>query len=196
MAEVNIRYVTDERDNIYYPMTHMDAIEGFDMSAFEDITEIRDVADTALGEVSNVSDEISSLRSSISSLQNAVANIPSVYDTGWINISLASGIEEYSSSNTPQARTVSVNGVTFLSLRGTVKGVTSNTKVTIGTLPSSIASNINTTLYYVQNTSVVSGKPNHTRMYINTSGVITMEYSTIESPTATQWYPIHQTFML
>ena len=48
MAEVNIRYVTDERDNIYYPMTHMDAIEGFDMSAFEDITEIRDVADTAL----------------------------------------------------------------------------------------------------------------------------------------------------
>lgn len=196
MAEVNIRYVTDERDNIYYPMTHMDAIEGFDMSAFEDITEIRDVADTALGEVSNVSDEISSLRSSISSLQNAVSNIPSVYDTGWLNITLASGIEEYSSSNTPQARMVSVNGASFLSLRGAVKGVTSNSGVTVGDLPPIIASRIVSSLYYIQNTSPTSGKPNYSRVYINTTGAIKIEYTTIESPTASQWFPINQTFML
>lgn len=196
MAEVNIRYVTDERDNIYYPMTHMDAIEGFDMSAFEDITEIRDVADTALGEVSNVSDEISSLRSSISSLQNAVANIPSVYDTGWQNISLASGVESYSSGDTPQARMMVINEVTYLSLRGSVKGVTTSSGTTVGTIPSSMTSKINLSLYYVQNTTTVSSKLNYTRMMLSTSGVLTIQGSTIESPTATQWYPIHQTFML
>lgn len=196
MAEVNIRYVTDERDNIYYPMTHMDAIEGFDMSAFEDITEIRDVADTALGEVSNVSDEISSLRSSISSLQNAVANIPSVYDTGWQNISLASGVESYGSGNTPQARMMVINEVAYLSLRGAVKGVTTSSGTTVGTIPSSMTSKINSSLYYVQNTTTVSSKLNYTRMMLSTSGVLTIQGSTIESPTATQWYPIHQTFML
>lgn len=196
MAEVNIRYVTDERDNIYYPMTHMDAIEGFDMSAFEDITEIRDVADTALGEVSNVSDEISSLRSSISFLQNAVANIPSVYDTGWQNISLASGVESYGSGNTPQARMMVINEVAYLSLRGAVKGVTTSSGTTVGTIPSSMTSKINSSLYYVQNTTTVSSKLNYTRMMLSTSGVLTIQGSTIESPTATQWYPIHQTFML
>ena len=196
MAEVNIRYVTDERDNIYYPMTHMDAIEGFDMSAFEDITEIRDVADTALGEVSNVSDEISSLRSSISSLQNAVSNIPYVYDTGWQNISLASGVKSYSSGNTPQARMMVINEVAYLSLRGAVKGVTTSSGTTVGTIPSSMTSKINSSLYYVQNTTTVSSKLNYTKMMLSTSGVLTIQGSTIESPTATQWYPIHQTFML
>ena len=196
MAEVNIRYVTDERDNIYYPITHMDAIEGFDMSAFEDITEIRDVADTALGEVSNVSDEISSLRSSISSLQNAVSNIPYVYDTGWINIALESGVESYSSGNTPQARMMVINEVAYLSLRGAVKGVTTSSETTVGTIPSSMTSKINSSLYYVQNTTTVSSKLNYTRMMLSTSGVLTIQGSTIESPTATQWYPIHQTFML
>ena len=196
MAEVNIRYVTDERDNIYYPITHMDAIEGFDMSAFEDITEIRDVADTALGEVSNVSDEISSLRSSIYSLQNAVSNIPSVYDTGWQNISLASGVESYNSGNTPQARMMVINEVAYLSLRGAVKGVTTSSGTTVGTIPSSMTSKINSSLYYVQNTTTVSSKLNYTRMMLSTSGVLTIQGSTIESPTATQWYPIHQTFML
>lgn len=190
MTEINARQLLDNKGEVYFPFTHVTCVEGIP----EDIADF-DVG-TVQQDVSNVQTDVSQLQSQIRNLQSAIANIPSVYDTGWLNISLASGIEEYSSGNTPQARMVSVNGATFLSLRGAVKGVTSNTKVTLGTLPSTIASKINSTLYYVQNTSVVSGKPNYTRMYISTSGVLTIEYSSIENPTATQWYPINQTFML
>lgn len=195
MAEVNIRYVTDERDSIYYPITHMDAIEGFDMSAFEDITEIRDVADTALGEVSNVSDEISSLRSSISSLQNAVANIASVTDTGWQNLTLLNNTVEYNNNSTPKARLVTVNGIKFLSITGNLKGLTSN-NMELARIPANMTYAITNEKFYTQNMSVSGGTAQFTRMKIDTAGVIKIERATLSNITDSQWFALDVTFML
>ena len=190
MAEINARQLLDANGEVYFPFTHATCVEGIpdDISDF-DIGTVKE-------DVSNVQTDVSSLQSQIRSLQSAIANIPTVTDTGWINISLASGVESYSSGNTPQARMMVINEVAYLSLRGAVKGVTTSSGTTVGTIPSSMTSKINSSLYYVQNTTTVSSKLNYTRMMLSTSGVLTIQGSTIESPTATQWYPIHQTFML
>ena len=53
-----------------------------------------------------------------------------------------------------------INEVAYLSLRGAVKGVTTSSGTTVGTIPSSMTSKINSSLYYVQNTTTVSSKLN------------------------------------
>jgi hypothetical protein len=182
--EINARQLLDEKGEVYFPFTDISCVSGIP----------DDIADLDLDSVLDVQDNVSSLQSQLNNLQSAINNM--VYDTGFINIPLASGIDAYSSTQTPQVRLVSVNGVNFLTLRGVVKGVTTRQDITIGTLSSTFSSKINTALSYVQNTSVVSNEPNYSRIKINTNGTIVIERTTIASPTSGQWYPLDCTFMI
>lgn len=182
--EVNARQLLDEKGEVYFPFTDVSCVSGIP----------DDIADLDLDNVLNVQDDVNSLQSQIRNLQNSINNL--VYDTGFINIPLASGVNAYSSTQTPQVRLVSVNGVNFLTLRGAVSGVTNRQDTTIGTLSSTFSSKINTSLSYVQNNSVVSGEPNYSRMRINTNGTIVIERTSIASPTSSQWFPIDCTFMI
>ena len=94
MAEVNARQLLDAKGEVYFPFTHVTCVEGIP----EDIADF-DVG-TVQQDVTNVQTDVNSIQSQIKSLQSAIANIPTVSDTGWINISLASGVESYSSGNT------------------------------------------------------------------------------------------------
>lgn len=190
MAEVNARQLLDSKGEVYFPFTHVTCVEGIP----EDIADF-DVG-TVQQDVSNVQTDVSQLQSQIRSLQDVIANIPTVTDTGWINIPLSSGIEAYNSTQVPQARLVSVNGVNFLTIRGSVKGITARQDITIGALSNTFSSKITSSLSVTQNTSVVSGEPNYSRIRINTNGTIVIERTSIASPTSGQWYPIDCTFML
>ena len=115
MPEINIRYVTDDKDNAYYPITHMDAVEGLDLLEFEDMSNIKE-------EISNVSNQSSNTSAQVTNLQNQLNTLIStvnglVQDSGWQDIELLNGAIPYASNSVPKARLVSVNGVFFLSLK-------------------------------------------------------------------------------
>src|SRR5699024_5631487 len=81
-------------------------------------------------------------------------------------------------------------GINFLTIRGSVKGITARQDVTVGALSNTFSSKITSALSVIQNTSVVSGEPNYSRIRINTNGTIVIERTSIASPTSGQWYPI------
>ncbi|MCE5003195.1 hypothetical protein ACWEXP_00985 [Staphylococcus pseudoxylosus] len=190
MANEPIIFMKDDNDVNFYPLCHIEGLQGVP----DGLTDLN--IDGIKDDISGVSTNVNDLQIQLNSLKDLVANIPTVSDTGWKDITLATGIEIYSSGTVPQARLITLNNTSFLSVKGAVKGITSSSGVTIGSLNSFISSKISTNLYFVQNTSIVSGKPNFTRMSINTSGIITMQNSSIDSPTSTQWYPLHHTFIL
>ncbi|WP_058625765.1 hypothetical protein [Staphylococcus xylosus] len=181
MAEVNARQLLDSEGQVYFPFTHVTCVEGIP----------EDIADFDIGTVQQDVDDIQSQINNLQSLVNSM-----VTDTGWINIPLSSGIEAYSSAQVPQARLVTVKGINFLTIRGSVKGVTARQDVTAGTLSSTFSSKITSALSFIQNTSVVSGEPNYSRIRINTNGTIVIERTSIASPTSGQWYPLDCTFMI
>ena len=96
MTEINIRYVTDERDNKYYPITHMDAIEGFDISNFEDMDDIKEDLENIWDQSNDTSGQLSSLQSKISSLESSISNM--IRDTGWMNVQFLNNTTASSSS--------------------------------------------------------------------------------------------------
>ena len=193
MAEVNIRYVTDERDNIYYPITHMDAIEGFDISNFEDMDDIKEDLENVWNQSNDTSGQLSSLQSKISSLESSISNM--IRDTGWMNVQFLNNTTAYSSSETPQARLVSFNGVNFISLRGSFKGLTSN-NMDIGKIPNEISSVLKRSVPFAQNMSVSGGTAHFTRMRLSSDGIIKIEKATLSAVTEAQWFPVDITIMI
>ena len=189
MAEVNARQLLDAKGEVYFPFTHVTCVEGIP----------DDIADFDVGnvqeDVSNVQTDVSNIQSQINSLQSAIANMPTVTDTGWKDITLSGSIIPYSSSGTPQARLFSVGGVYFISLKGAVKGATSN-NFEIGTIPSSMAFAITGAQSFAQNTSVSGGVAQFTRMRLDSNGVIKVERASIDTITSGMWFPIDITIML
>lgn len=189
MAEVNARQLLDANGEVYFPFTHVTCIEGIP----EDIADF-DVG-TVQQDVSNVQTDVNSIQSQIKSLQSTIANMPTVTDTGWQNISYLNGATSYDSSETPKARLFSVNGVYFLSLKGAFKGLTSN-NVEIGKLPSSMVFAIKEKKSFAQNMSVSNSLAQFTRMRLDSNGVIKVERASIDNITREMWFPIDITIML
>ena len=188
MAEINARQLLDANGEVYFPFTHATCVEGIP----DDITDF-DVG-TVKEDVTNVQTDVSTLQSQISILQSAVANMPTVSDTGWINIRLATNVQAYSTTQTPKARMVTINnGVKFLSVRGAVKNVTAGQ--TIGTLPSTMISSVAVAIDYAQSMHATNGFANFNRWTVLTTGEIKLQYSTT-TITSTQWVPIDTTLML
>lgn len=182
MAEINARQLLDANGEVYFPFTHATCVEGIP----DDITDF---------DVGTVKEDVSTLQSQISSLQSAVANMPTVSDTGWQNITLLNNATVYDTSSTPKARLFSVNGVYFLSLKGAVKGLTSN-NVEIGRIPSTMIFAIKENKSFAQTMSVSNNLAQFTRMRVDTNGTIKIERATVDSVTSGLWFPIDITIML
>ena len=193
MPEINIRYVTDDKDNAYYPITHMDAVEGLDLLEFEDMSNIKE-------EISNVSNQSSNTSAQVTNLQNQLNTLIStvnglVQDSGWQDIELLNGAIPYASNSVPKARLVSVNGVFFLSLKGAIKGIT-ETNIDIAKIPLSMSALVKETKPFAQTMSVSGGIAQFTRMSLKTDGVIKIDGATLSTVTDGLWFPIDVTIML
>lgn len=193
MAEINIRYVTDEKDNEYYPITHMDAVEGLDLLEFEDMSDIKEQLENVSNQSGNTSAQVSNLQSQINALQTSLNGI--IQDSGWQNIELLNGAIPYATSSTPKARLVSVNGVFFLSLKGAVKGITS-TNIDIAKIPLSMSTLVKETKPFAQTMSVSDSIAQFTRMSLKTDGVLKIDRTTLSTVTEGMWFPIDVTIML
>lgn len=172
-------------ENVYV-VSHVDYVDGMP-DDFEnyDLDGLQD-------NVSTINDSLGSVQSQINNLQSQITNM--VKDTGWQNITLNSGITAYSTSETPKARLLSVNGVSFIALKGSVKGLTGAT--TIGTLPNAISSYLTDTRTFVQNTTKVSNTNNFARWRVQANGNIDMEGATQTTIDSAHWFPIGTTLML
>ncbi len=180
MAEINARQLLDANGEVYYPFTDVTCVNGIP----------DDIADFDIG---NLRENVISLSSQIKDVRNLVNNI--VTDTGWSNVSLLNGAIAYSSDEIPQVRMISVNDVTFVSLRGSVKGLTTF-PVTIGKVPTSISNKLNYTTPFIQNTSLSNDKPTYTRIRVNADGNIIIERTSQGVSTTDHWFPINFTFMV
>lgn len=171
-------------ENVYV-QTDISAVDGMpdDFSDY-DLGDIQD-------NVSSLNDNLGSVQSQINNLQSQISNM--VTDTGWQNITLNTGITAYSTSWTPQYRFITINGVSFLSLKGAVKGLTG--AATIGTLPSSVVNKITDIRPFIQSMSNTNGTPNFNRWSVQPNGNINLEYSTT-TITNTQWISFDITIML
>lgn len=181
MAEINARQLLDANGEVYFPFTHATCVEGIP----------EDIADFDVG---TVKEDVSNLQSQISNLQSSIANMPTVSDTGWINIPLATNVQAYNTAQTPKARMITIkNNIKFLSIRGAVKNVTAGQ--TIGTLPSTMISSVAVAIDYAQSMHATNGFANFNRWTILTTGEIRLQHSTT-TITSTQWVPIDITLML
>lgn len=193
MTEINIRYVTDKKDNEYYPITHMDAIEGFDISQFEDMADMKEDLENIWDQSNDTSGQLSSLQSKVSSIESSINNM--IRDTGWMNVQFLNNTTEYSLSEVPKARLVSFNGVNFISLKGAFKGLTSN-NMDIGKIPNEISSVLERNISFAQNMSVSGENAHFTRMKLSSDGIIKIEGATLSTVLENQWFPVDATIMI
>ena len=193
MTDINIRYVTDNKDNAYYPITHIDAVEGFDLLEFEDMANIKEDLNNVWDQSNNTSGQLSSLQNKLSSLESTISNM--VKDTGWINMELLNNTIPYGSTSVPQVRMISFNGVSFITLKGALKGLTSN-NMDIAKVPNEIAVMLKSDISFAQNMSVSSGTAHFTRMSLKSDGILKIERATLSAVTEAQWFPIDMTAMI
>lgn len=114
-----------------------------------------------------------------------IGNI-SIQNPGWVNLSLTSGITEWSSANTPEY--CKKSDVVYV--QGAIKGITAVGKV-IATLPSGFRPR--KTVSFALPTS---GK-DFARWAIGTDGAITLENtSSATAPLAGDWFPITMSFSI
>lgn len=145
----------------------MISIEIINDTPEDEVRELRELLDAR-----SIYDDIYELQDRVDALD---------YDSGWIDLPLATGIEAYSSNSKPQYR--KVGKVVFL--RGVVKGITA-TGTVIGTLPPGFRPSMATP--FVQNTSVRTGNfAMYTRMIVSTNGAI------LEPD---RWFPIGMDFVV
>lgn len=113
-----------------------------------------------------------------------------LYDSGWIDLPLKTGIQKYSDAQAPQYRRVG-NAVY---LRGAVKGIKA-VKTIIGTLPT--AYRPTKVVSFTQNMSMSGGLANIARWQIQTDGDIEMQYNDYpwEESDGTEWYAIDANFL-
>lgn len=179
MAVIDARPLIDKEGNQFYPVTDVSCVNGLP----DNIEELNST---------DVIEDLSSVKIQIANLQSAIEN--TVHDTDWQNIVLNNGITAYSTNETPKARLISVSGVSFLSLKGAVKGLTATG--TIGYLPESLNVVLSESRPFVQNSSVISGTPNFARWRVQTTGSIDLERATQSTIATSNWFPINTTIMI
>ncbi|NQD98946.1 hypothetical protein [Staphylococcus xylosus] len=179
MAVIDARPLIDKEGNQFFPFTDVSCVNGLP----DNIGELNS---------NDVIEDLSSIKIQIANLQSAIEN--TVHDTDWQNIILNEGIIPYSLNETPKARLISVSGVSFLSLKGAVKGLT--TTGTIGHLPESLNVVLSENRPFVQNSSVISNTPNFARWRVQTTGNLDLERATQSTISASNWFPINTTIMI
>ena len=193
MTDINIRYVTDNKDNAYYPITHIDAVEGFDLLEFEDLTNIKEDLDNVWDQSSNTSEQVTSLQNQLNTLKSIINGL--VQDSGWQNIELLNGAIPYESNSVPKARLVSVNGLFFLSLKGAIKGITT-TNIDIAKIPLSMSSLIKETKPFTQTVLVSDSTAQFSMLSLKAGGILKIDRATSNTITESTGFPIDTTIML
>lgn len=173
--QINIRGMLDSRGVEYYPRTHITAVEGIDNEGNFDA--------------------ISDLQVTVDDLQAVINQIPTFGSTGWLNISLLNGVTSFDSQTTPQVQLMTIGDVRFMSVRGSFKGLTSDTQ-TIGQIPSALRWAITKNVYFSQSMSTEDGKAQFAAMKLDVNGVISIEESTRTAITTGTWLTCDWTFML
>ena len=173
--QINVRGMLDSRGVQYYPRTHISAVEGLtENGEFEAINEIQ---------------------VTLEDLQKVVNQIPTFGSTGWLNINLLNGVTSFDSQTTPQVQLMTIGDVRFMSVRGSFKGLTSETQ-TIGQIPSALRWAITKNVYFSQSMSTENGKAQFAAMKLDINGNISIEESTRSAITSTTWLTCDWTFML
>lgn len=179
MAVIDARPLIDKEGNQFYPVTDVSCVNGLP----DNIEELNST---------DVIEDLSSVKIQIANLQSTIEN--TVHVTDWQNIVLNNGITAYSTNETPKARLISVSGVSFLSLKGAVKGLTATG--TIGHLPESLNVVLSESRPFVQNSSVISNTPNFARWRVQTTGNLDLERATQSTISASNWFPIDTTITI
>ena len=146
--------------------------------------------------MATIYEEIDALKTRMTTVENDVATLEdaiaqaTIEDSGWLNLSLADGIQSYGSTQIPQYRKI---GNTVY-IRGAVKNVM-NVGI-IGTLPAGYRPT--TTVSFIQNTSLRTGSfPMFARYTVNSSGEIKLEaISDGASFGESKWFPIMMSFTI
>lgn len=79
MTEIEHRYLKDNNDNIFYPVTHIDAVQGLDTDTFSSSDEIDDKVKQKTDEINTA---INGINKAIKNINTNFADIVGV--TGWI----------------------------------------------------------------------------------------------------------------
>lgn len=172
---INVRRMQDRNGIEYYPITHVESVEGLDSD----------------GNFSAISD----LQVTVEDLQEVVNSIPTFGSTGWMDIQLLNGTTSFDSATTPQVQLMTIGDVRFMSVRGSFKGLTSDNQ-TIGQIPSGLRWAITKNVYFSQAMSTDAGVAQFAAMKLNTNGVISIEESTRSTITTGTWLTCDWTFML
>lgn len=109
-------------------------------------------------------------------------------DTGWVGLTLASGVVAYAPTQIPQCRKI---GKTVY-IRGGVKGIV-NDNTLVGTLPAGYRPT--RVVHFLQNKTASGNTPMAARWKIESDGDIIMVFSETQSE-ATHWYGLDTSFLV
>lgn len=116
--------------------------------------------------------------------------------TGWQDLPLTNGIQEYGSSYTPQFKLVEMNDMIMFSLRGAIKNVTSSRQM-FAQIPPYILRKLVPPHPYVQSGSVKNGEATFVRLSIERNGEVgIIAFSKPNEMSASDFYPIDTTIVI
>lgn len=116
--------------------------------------------------------------------------------TGWQDLPLTNGIQEYSSSYKPQFKLVEMNDMIMFSLRGAIKNVTSSRQM-FAQIPPYILRKLVPPHPYVQSGSVKNGEATFVRLSIERNGEVgIIAFSKPNEMSASDFYPIDTTIVI
>ena len=122
-------------------------------------------------------------------------NEQEISTTGWIDLTLKNGVEQYKNDNRPQYKIDYINDNAYFYLRGDITNITKyNTTVAILPLSGELTQSYN----FVQNTSVKNGKAQFARWFITKDGDLILERPSVDESemTGKEWYPLSTNFQL
>lgn len=87
MAEINHRYLKDNDNEIYYPVTHIDAVQGIDQESTDNaLTDMNDKVSQMNTLITEANKKIAEQKKLIDFFDAAIGDM--VGDTGWVDISV------------------------------------------------------------------------------------------------------------
>lgn len=155
------------------------------MTIFERLDALEATVNGLNTDISNLTRHLTSVEETVEEILNAEE------DTGWIDLTLASGVEAYNSGQTPKYR--KIGKIVFI--RGAVKNI-QDRDTTIATLPVGFRP-ASISYPYVQNTSIRTGNfAMFSRMIVGTDGRIRLEAISDGAAYGNKWFPITCSFVI
>lgn len=122
-------------------------------------------------------------------------NEQEITTTGWIDLILKNGVEEYGNGNRPQYKIDYINENTYFYLRGDIKNI-KKYNTTVANLP--LSGELTQSCNFIQNTSLKNGKAQFARWFITKDGDLILERPSVdqEEMTGKEWYALTTNFQL